>query len=341
MDESIRVLHVDDEPGFAEMAATFLEREQDRFTVDAVTSAGEALDRIDAAAFDCVVSDYDMPEMDGLELLDAVRERYPELPFVLFTGKGSEEIASEAISHGVTDYLQKETGTDQYTVLANRVENAVTQFRAEQAVEETQERFTKLVEHSTDIVSVIAPDGTYEYVAPSVKRVLGYEASELQGTNALDLVHSEDRELAVTKLSEVAASPESERTADLRVQQANGEYCILEVKARNLLDVSAVEGIVLNIRDITERVELEERLRRNVDWLRRLYEASSNPELDFATRLERILELGTERLGLPNGTVTKIGPDGDTLTIVATATEQEGSSREPNSRCREPSVNGR
>jgi DNA-binding NtrC family response regulator len=54
-----------------------------------------------------------MPGVDGLEFLASVREEYPDLPFILFTGKGSEEIASEAISRGVTDYLQKETGTDQ------------------------------------------------------------------------------------------------------------------------------------------------------------------------------------------------------------------------------------
>ena len=63
--------------------------------------------------------------MDGLEFLERVREGHLELPFLLFTGRGSEEIAGRAISAGVSDYLQKGTGSDQLTVLANRIENTV------------------------------------------------------------------------------------------------------------------------------------------------------------------------------------------------------------------------
>jgi len=68
----------------------------------------------------------------GIGFLRTIRERNPDLPFILFTGKGSEEIASDAISAGATDYLQKQIGSDQYTVLANRIENAVEQYRAKQ-----------------------------------------------------------------------------------------------------------------------------------------------------------------------------------------------------------------
>lgn len=65
-----------------------------------------------------------MPGMNGIEFLESVRAIDEDLPFILFTGKGSEEVASEAISAGVTDYLQKQSGTDQYTILANRITNA-------------------------------------------------------------------------------------------------------------------------------------------------------------------------------------------------------------------------
>lgn len=77
------------------------------------------------AEFDCVVSAHEMPGRNGIEFLELVREEYPDLPFVLFTGKGSEAVASDAISAGVTDYLQKGSGTEQYELLANRIVNAV------------------------------------------------------------------------------------------------------------------------------------------------------------------------------------------------------------------------
>jgi len=140
----VRVLHVDDDADLAAIASDYLERESDRLSVATVTDPERALDRLRDGSFDCVVSDYQMPGMCGFQLLEAVRAEYPDLPFVLFTGKGSEEVASEAVSAGVTDYLQKETGTEQYAVLANRIENAVAAARAEERAAR-QERLTARV----------------------------------------------------------------------------------------------------------------------------------------------------------------------------------------------------
>ena len=106
MEKSIHVLHVDDEPDFGDLTATFLQREDDRFTVRTATSAAGGIDSIRDRPPDCVVSDYDMPGQNGLEFLQTVSEEWPDLPFILFTGKGSEEVASEAIANGATDYLQ-------------------------------------------------------------------------------------------------------------------------------------------------------------------------------------------------------------------------------------------
>jgi PAS domain S-box-containing protein len=134
--ESIRVLHVDDEPDFADVAAAFVERRDGRFDVETAASATEGFDHLASDDFDCVVSDYDMPGRNGIEFLEDVRAEYPDLPFILFTGKGSEEVASDAISAGVTDYLQKGGGTEQYELLANRVLNAVEQYRSKQRAAE-------------------------------------------------------------------------------------------------------------------------------------------------------------------------------------------------------------
>jgi len=159
MADNIRVLHVDDAQGFAEMTAEYLERVADDLTVVTATSPDDGLDRLDDS-IDCVVSDYEMPERNGLELFDAVRDRYPDLPFVLFTGKGSEAVASEAITAGVTDYLQKDGSTDQYTILANRVRNAVERRRARRERERSERRFEAVFEDPQTLVGVLNPDGT-------------------------------------------------------------------------------------------------------------------------------------------------------------------------------------
>ncbi|PSQ41324.1 hypothetical protein BRD14_06555, partial [Halobacteriales archaeon SW_5_68_122] len=140
-DGSIGVLHVDDDPDMTEVAARFLEREDPRLAVATESKPSTALDRLADETFDCVVSDYDMPRMDGLEFFEAVRGRHPDVPFVLFTGKGSEAVAGEAVSAGVTDYLQKESSTEQYRLLANRITNAVDQSRTEARLDEERRRF--------------------------------------------------------------------------------------------------------------------------------------------------------------------------------------------------------
>ena len=176
---NIRVLHVDDEPAFAELAAEFLKREDDCFTVETVRSASEGLEHLSHDDFDCIVSDYDMPGQNGIEFLKSVRKKYPDLPFVLFTGKGSEEIAGEAISAGVTDYLQKKSGANQYTVLANRLRNAVQRYRAEKE----RKRQREAIETAQEGISILNEDGEYIYVNQAYADIYGYEPDEITGEN--------------------------------------------------------------------------------------------------------------------------------------------------------------
>lgn len=122
--EQIRVLCVDDE-SFTALTRLSLERQSDALSVHTETRVSDALEYLETVAVDCIVSDYDMPKRTGLEFLRAVRETVGEVSFILFTGKGSEEIASEAIAAGATNYFRKEFGAHQYAVLAKHIENAV------------------------------------------------------------------------------------------------------------------------------------------------------------------------------------------------------------------------
>ncbi|SEW02743.1 hybrid sensor histidine kinase/response regulator [Halobacterium jilantaiense] len=177
MTERVRVLHVDDEPGFAELAGEFLEREDDRIEVVTATDAEAGLAVLESEPVDCVVSDYDMPGRNGIEFLEAVRESHPELPFVLFTGKGSEAVASDAFSAGATDYLQKEGGTDQYTVLANRVSNYVETASAEAQ----RKRQLNAIEAAREGIAILDADGEFIYVNEAYTDIYGYDRGELLG----------------------------------------------------------------------------------------------------------------------------------------------------------------
>jgi len=175
-DTEARVLHVDDDAAFAELTATHLEREGLDVAVE--TDPEAALDRLDQEPFDCVVSDFDMPAMDGLDLLDAVREGEPEphRPFILFTGKGSEQIASRAISAGVTDYLQKGSG-ETYDLLANRVRNAVEAYRSQVL----SNRCRQVVQSLEIPIAAVDADGHVLATNQAMLSLTGRQSSTLEG----------------------------------------------------------------------------------------------------------------------------------------------------------------
>lgn len=266
--DTIRVLHLDDDPGLVDVTGSFLEREG--FEVISETTPEEAIERVGSEQVDCVVSDYEMPEMNGLEFLDDIREEHPDLPFILFTGKGSEEIASEAISRGVTDYLQKALGSDQYTVLANRIRNAVAQRRAEQEVERRSAWYEQILRHSSDYVLVVNNMGKVSYVSPAITRVMQYEPEEVIGTDAFDTVLPEDREYAANAFAETIGNPGDEVTVEFRAIDAEGDQRWLEARGANYLDDPIIEGVMVNVRDITERKLREQDLERQKDHLQGL-----------------------------------------------------------------------
>ncbi|MFA5222377.1 MAG: response regulator, partial [Methanoregula sp.] len=102
----ISILYVDDEPVLLDTVKLFLEKDHE-FVVSTAISAREALEMLTTTRFDAIISDYEMPEMDGIKFLKMIREKYPDLPFLIFTGKGREEIVIESINNGADFYVRK------------------------------------------------------------------------------------------------------------------------------------------------------------------------------------------------------------------------------------------
>lgn len=176
----IVVLHVDDQPWETRLMQDVFSDVTDRFDVRSAHSVEAGLRRLRDPATDisCVVSDYEMPTGDGLEFLERVRAEYPDLPFVLFTGTGSERLASEAIAAGVTDYLQK-GGVDAYERLADRVESLVAKYRAEREAR----RAFETVDPLHDPVGLLDEEGRFTYLNEAYAELYGYEREELLGAH--------------------------------------------------------------------------------------------------------------------------------------------------------------
>jgi|AntDeeMetagen134_2_1112570.scaffolds.fasta_scaffold00705_4 PAS domain S-box-containing protein len=304
----IQVLHVDDEPDVADLAATFLERERERIEVRTATSADEELDRLTDATsaaeleIDCIVSDYNMPRMDGLEFLERVREAFPDLPFILFTGKGSEEIASEAITAGVTDYLNKGTGTDQYTLLANRIANTVSQYRAEHELQRSTARnrqYRTAIETVDDAVYVLDDEGRFEFVNEAFAELTGYDAADVIGSGVECIKDPGTVEMFEDLIREMLSAGTHDTTVEFELKTDDGERIACEDHLALRLADGEFEGVAGAIRDVSERHESER-------YRRRLYEITADETLSIEETIQRTLELGAEYLGMENGFLTRI-----------------------------------
>lgn len=269
-DEPVDVVIVDDDPDFLDITEIHLSKERSEFNVIPFTAVDDAIDHLEDEEVDAIVSDYLLPGTTGLEFLEHVREDDPEVPFLLFTGEGSEELASRAIKAGVTDYLQKGTDPSQFSVLANRLHNAVQRHRARSALATSSRRYAKLVENSSDVISVIDEDGTGKYLSPSSNHVLGYEPRELIGENAFDYIHPEDREEALLMFYRLLENPAKPARVDYRFKDPDGEWPILEARGKNLLDDEFVRGVVVNARDVTDSKVREAKLRHQRNQLENL-----------------------------------------------------------------------
>ena len=142
------ILYVDDDPHLLEVAGYFLE-ETGEFTLATSLLATEALQRPDISLFDAIISDYEMPRMDGIAFLKAVRESHGDVPFILFTGKGREEVVIEAINNGADFYLQKGGDpTAQFAELAHKIKKALERKRADLALQESERRYRNLYQYA-------------------------------------------------------------------------------------------------------------------------------------------------------------------------------------------------
>jgi PAS domain S-box-containing protein len=188
----ISLLYVDDELDLLDLGKLFLEREGE-FCVTTTSSAQKGLEYLSRSSFDAVISDYQMPDMDGLEFLKHVRSRFGSLPFILFTGRGREEVVIEAINNGVDFYLQK--GGDpkaQFAELRHKLLVAMDRRRAVDALRIENEKNRGLMDNASD--AIIIADVTTGMLIDANKKaqeVTGKSPEEIRTLHFNDLCPAE------------------------------------------------------------------------------------------------------------------------------------------------------
>ncbi len=185
----ISVLLVDDDPALLEITRIYLAKNKEK-AVDTAQSAGEALKKLKKETYDVIVSDYDMPVMTGIELLKSIRSSGDLTPFIIFTGKGQEQVAMEAINNGADFYIIRAGDPkNEFLSLSHKIRKAVEQHHAEIALRESEERLRKLLYSLPSGVLVIDAETHIILQAnPAALLMMGAKEQDITGKSCFGAV---------------------------------------------------------------------------------------------------------------------------------------------------------
>jgi len=296
------ILYVDDDPHLLDVARYFLE-DSGEFTLATSLLATEALRRPDFSTFDAIISDYEMPRMDGIAFLKTVRESLGDVPFILFTGKGREEVVIEAINNGADFYLQKGGDpTAQFAELAHKIKKALERKRAGDALSESEQKYRDLFENITagfalhEIIcdeSGTPVDFRFLMVNPAFETLTGLCRETILNRTVRDVLPGTESSW-IEIYGRVALTGKSERFENFH--QGLGRWF-------EVLVYCPKQGQFITVfSDITERKRLEADLEKNHAELEVSYNELKQAkeklrrQLDLLSASERLLLVNEERL---------------------------------------------
>lgn len=252
-----RIIHIDDDANFLELFRIVF---QDMFHITSLGSGAEAMELITDEDYDAVITDYDMPVMGGLELLCRIKALKPDLPVILETGQGNEEVAREAFIQGASDYFTKDYfGFAHKEKFFNSVSRAIEIKKAKKEKENTEKKYHHLYDRASEGI-FIARMNQIILANPAFQRITGYDEETLKQGNFSDIIHPDDAHFVM----------------DLHIRRFTGENVLgdydfriitADKKVRWLrINASAIEWdneiVTLNFTsDITDRKNMEEKIR--------------------------------------------------------------------------------
>jgi PAS domain S-box-containing protein len=288
----VRVLIIDDELALAELAKDFI-GSLAGMGAEISISAAKGLEMMRAQAFDALVCDYQMPVMDGLSLLKLLRGNGNDIPFILFTGRGREEVVIEALNSGADFYLQKGGNpAAQFTELAHMIRVAVERKRATEALRTSESRLNLALEGASEGLWDLDLRTGEAYLSPRFHAILGFETGGLPNKwdAWVSMIHADDREKVLAEMRGALAAGKAEIRSEYRIRNSGGEYSwiLAKGKAIGFSEGKAVR-LVGTISDITERKQMELAMS---EMTRRLRDFVDNAPLGtFQTSVEgRILD---------------------------------------------------
>jgi len=266
MDKELRILILEDSPADAELQEHELRKAGLVFTSKVVDTREAFLKELDEFSPDLILSDYDLPSFDGLAALRIAKEKCPDLPFILVTGKLGEEFAIENLNKGVTDYVLKNNLKRLVPLVKRALEEAKLMTERRQAVEalrDSEERYRKQFEEAIDAI-FLADLGTGMIVDCNIaaSKLVEREKSEIIGKHQSFLHPAEDIKNGFSETFKSHMTGESSDRLEDRVITKSGQIKDVAIRASKITieGKEVMQGI---FRDITERKRAEQALRES------------------------------------------------------------------------------
>ena len=275
--EYIRVLHVDDEESLLKVAKECLQMEGS-FEVETAVSVEDALKKLGKEKFDVVVCDYQMPGKDGLAFLKELRDNNNDIPFIMFTGRGREEVAIKALNYGADQYLNKsgDPGTV-YGELAHSIRKAAERKKTTRALEESEAKWRSLVEMAPDGMATISKSGVITSVNNAFLRLTGYTKEEIVGKHFTKLQTIQAKDVPkYLKLMVSALRGKIPKPFEYSYIRKDGTIGWGEAHIGFLKKNGKTIGYQAILREITERKQAEQAVRESQQKFEEMF--MSNPE---------------------------------------------------------------
>ena len=260
--DQIAVLYVNDDPDLLRLVSERLEREREHLTIHRADSVEGGLSILQSEDIDCILSDYHMPDRNGLDFLRTVRAEDDEIPFILFTETGDETVASESISAGVTDYVIQEAIGNQSELLANKITTHVEHVRARRAAEYTNQQLRELAETTRNVLWVFSADWSeVRFINSAYEDIFGQPVDALRDDpqSILAQVYEEDRDRVAQAMERVSNGGSLQ--IEYRVEYSDEIRLWVESRGQPGFDEDGeVDYVAGFTRDISEQKSREETL---------------------------------------------------------------------------------
>lgn len=271
---AVRILYIEDDDVQRRELTGRLSKKQ--FHVTPARSGKSGIAFFKKRTFDAVLCDLHMPGKDGEAVLETVRKKDKDIPFIIMSGHGTVSKAVKTIKKGADHFILKPANVDEITLA---IKQAIEKKELAASLAESRATLQMVAENVPDIIYSLNTKGEFVSLSPAVKSSMGYSIEELLGTSAFAVIHPDDRPRVMKDFGQsVRTGGTAVRIVDFRMISKTGEIRHFEVSRKLIFDGKRVVRIDGIARDDTERILLQKKLE------------------DYSQSLEKMVQERTERL---------------------------------------------